>query len=165
MAINTLKRIVAFVVLCLAQALILNHIHLFGIATPLLFIYLAIVFPRNYPKWAILLWCFFMGLFIDMFSNTPGVASCSLTLIGAIQPYLLEPFVPRDSVENLDCSVRTLGWGKFSVFALILTFIFCLVFFSLEMFSFFNWQYWLLCIGGSTALTLILILGLENFRK
>ena len=165
MAIDSLKRIVAFVVLCLVQALVFNRIHLFGIATPLLFVYFAIVFPRSYPKWASLLWCFFLGLSIDIFSNTPGVASGSLTLIGAIQPYLLEPFVPRDSVENLECSVHTLGWGKFTVFALILTFIFCLVFFTLEMFSFFNWQYWLLYIGGSTALTMVLMLGIENFRK
>lgn len=165
MPIDIILRMLGFVVLCLAQALVLNHIHLFNVATPLLYVYFAISFPRNYPKWAILLWCFFLGLSVDMFSNTPGVASASLTLVGAVQPYLLEPFIPRDSVENLPCSAHTLGWSKFLVLGTALTLLFCLVFFTLEMFSFFNWQQWLLCIGGSTVLTLVLIMALENFKR
>lgn len=164
MVIDTLKRFVAFVALCLAQALVLNHIHLFNVMTPLLYVYFVIAFPRNYPKWAILLWSFFLGLCIDMLSNTPGMASGALTLVGAIQPYLMELFVPRDSIENLKCSAHTLGWAKFSLLAFLLTFILCLAFFTLEMFSFFNWQHWLLCISTSTVLTLVIILALENFR-
>lgn len=160
-----LKRLLAFVLLCLVQALILNRIRLFGFATPLLPVYFVITFHRGYPKWAVLLWSFFLGLCLDSFSNTPGVAAASMTFVALLQPYLLEPFVPRDSTEDLKVSVRSLGWGKFATLAFLLVFIYVLVFFSLEAFSFYNWQQWLMCIGGSTAMTYLFILVIENLRS
>ena len=36
----------------LVQALFLNHIHIFGVATPLLYVYLPLLFQRGYPRWA-----------------------------------------------------------------------------------------------------------------
>ena len=106
MSLDLLKRLGLFVALCVVQILILNHIHLFGVAIPLLYIYFAITFHRNTPKWAILLWCFALGLAIDVFSNTPGLAAGSMTLIAAIQPYLHELFIPRDSFEELEISAK-----------------------------------------------------------
>ena len=148
----------------MAQVLILNHIHLFDIAIPLLYVYFAITFRRGTPKWMLLLWNFAMGLAIDVFSNTPGLASGSMTLIAAIQPYLLELFVPRDSAENLNVSISTLGVGKFILFSVILLVIYCLVFFALEAFSFYNWQYWLACAGASSLLTFALMMAVESVR-
>lgn len=43
-----------------------------------------------------------MGLCIDVFANTPGVAAASMTFIGLLQPYLFELFVPRDSADDLE---------------------------------------------------------------
>ena len=97
MSLDILKRLALFVVLGAVQILVLNHIRLFGLATPLLYVYFVITFQRNTPKWAILLWSFAMGLAIDVFTNTPGLAAGSMTLIAIVQPYLLELFVPRDS--------------------------------------------------------------------
>ena len=127
MSLELLKRLGLFFALCVVQILILNHIHLFGVAIPLLYIYFVITFHRNTPKWAILLWSFALGLAIDVFSNTPGLAAGSLTLIAVIQPYLLEMFIPRDSMEELDVSAKILGWGNFIIFSAVLIFIFCLV--------------------------------------
>lgn len=165
MSIDFLRRLFVFVLLCLAQALVLNRIQLFHCAMPLLYVYLAIVFPRNYPRWAILLWCFAMGVCVDAFSNTPGVAAASMTLVGVLQPYLLELFLPRDAEEEIKSSVKALGLGKFSTLASILTLLYCLVFFAIESFNFFNWLYWLECVAGSTLITLVLILTLESVRK
>lgn len=164
MSIDILKRLALFIGLGAVQILILNHIRLFGLATPLLFVYFVITFQRNTPKWAILLWSFAMGLAIDVFTNTPGLSAGSLTLIAAIQPYLLELFVPRDSSENLEVSAASLSMGKFFTFSTILTALFVLVFFALEFFSFYNWVYWLECAGTSFALTMILIFAIESFR-
>jgi rod shape-determining protein MreD len=165
MNIDTLQRFVVFFLFCLTQALVCNHIQLFHCATPLPYIYFVIMFPRNHPKWSILLWSFFMGLMIDMFSNTPGLASFSLTLAAAIQPYLLELFIPRDADENIKPSARMLGWDKFITFTTLLVAIFCLTFFTVEAFNFFNWMHWLQCVVGSFILTLILVLSLETIRK
>ena len=159
---DLLKRLGAFVALCLVQAMILNQIHLFGVATPLLFVYFVITFRRNYPKWAILLWCFALGVCVDTFSNTPGVGAASLTLLGAVQPYLLELFTPRDSAEDMPPTMKAMGVAKYIYFASICIVIQTITFFALEAFSFFNWQQWLICVASSTVLTIILVLTIEN---
>jgi rod shape-determining protein MreD len=165
MNIDFLKRLLLFVVLLLVQVLVLNHIHLFDYATPLLYIYFVISFNRNYPKWAILVWSFLLGLSVDIFANTPGVAAASLTLLGLLQPYVLELFMQRDSDENMQPAIFTMGLPKYVYFTAIMTFVYCLVFFTVEMFSFFNWAQWILCIITSTVLSAVLILVVDNLRK
>lgn len=165
MTIDLIKRITVFVVLCIVQALVLNRIHLFDCATPLLYVYFALKFPRNHPRWAGLLWCFLLGLAVDTFSNTPGVAAASLTFIGLLQPYFFELFVSREAPEDLTPSISAIGLFKFSFYSVTLVLIYCLLFFTLETFSFFNWLQWLECIGGSTVLTVLLILTIENVGR
>ena len=165
MNIDFLKGTLWFLILVLAQVFVLNHIHLFGVATPLLYIYFVLLFRRNTPQWIMLLLAFFMGLVVDTFSNTPGVSAASMTLIAALQPYVLHPFIPRDSSDDLQPGMDTLGFFQYVWYAAILTVIFTLSFFSLEMFSFFNILEWLKCIGGSTLLTLLMILVIEHVRS
>lgn len=164
MNVDSLKKALWLLVLTLVQVLVLNHVHLFGVATPLLYIYFIILFRRNYPRWAIMLWGFVMGLIIDVFANTPGVNCGSLTLMAFLQPYLLQPFIPRDSAEDLEPGIRTQGHAQFYYYAFLMILIFCVAFFSLEMFSFFNILLWLECVGGSTLLTFLLVLVIENVR-
>ena len=111
------------------------------------------------------LWCFAMGLLVDIFSNTPGVAAAAMTLVGFLQPYVIELFAPRDSAEDLRPSPFTFGSSKYANYTIILVVIYCLAFFSLEAFNFYNWVQWLSSIGGSALLTIILILVIENFRS
>ena len=162
---DTLRRALIFVVLCLAQALVLNRVHLFGCATVLLYVYFVVMIPRNYPRWAILLWSFCLGLGVDVFSNTPGMAAASLTLVGFVQPLLLDLFIPREASENMKSAASTLGFTKFLTYAAILVSLHCLVIFTIEAFSFFNWQQWALNIVGTTLLTLLLLMTIESVRK
>ena len=165
MTIDLFKQLGAFVVLCAAQALVFNRIHLFGCATPLIYIYMILKLRRNYPQWGALLWSFALGLTIDAFSNTPGVAAASLTLIGAVQPYFMRLFVQRDAAEDLKPSVRTLGFSKFCFFAFCLTLLYCTVFFVLETFNFFNWVQRLLQVVGSTLVTFVMIITFDSVSK
>ena len=165
MVADTLRRALIFIVLCLVQVLVFNHIHLFGCATVLLYVYFVVMFPRNYPRWAILLWSFFLGLSVDVFGNTPGMAAASLTLIGFVQPYLLTLFIPREAPDNMKSAVTTLGYSQFLTYAAILVLFHCLVFFTIESFSFFNWMQWAMNIGGTALLTLVLLMTLESLRK
>ncbi len=164
MTADLLKRIVLFFVFILAQVVVLGGIHLFHCATPLFYVYFVSMFPRNYPKWAVLLWSFMLGFLIDIFFNTPGLAAGSLTLIAAIQPYYLELFVSRDSADDIELSVSSVGPMKYSVYIVVLVFLYCLVFYSLEMFSFFNLLQWAMCVVGSTLITLVLIFTFEIAR-
>ena len=96
----------SFVVFCLLQVMILNHIHLFGFITPLFYVYFLLSFEYNYPRWGILLWAFVMGVILDTFTNTPGVAAASMTFVAFIQPYFLELFVGSDASDDTSASVR-----------------------------------------------------------
>ena len=165
MSLNILRNIAFIIVLLLVQALLLNHISVFGCATPLFYVYFALTVQRGQPKWATLLWCFAMGLLVDIFSNTPGVAAAAMTLVALLQPYVVELFAPRDSADDLRPSPFTLGSSKFTNYTIILVFIYCFTFFSLEAFNLYNWTQWISSIVGSTTLTVILILVVENFRS
>lgn len=165
MKIEVIRHFFTFIILCLVQVLVLNHIELFGCATPLLYVYFIMLFRRGFPRWAVLLWSFCLGICIDMFSNTPGVAAASATLLGLLQPYLLSLFAPRDSSDDIMPTMKSLGVARYVWYTVICVFVFILFFFTVEMFSFFNWLQWAKNIGGSTVLTVVLILVIENVRK
>jgi rod shape-determining protein MreD len=165
MTINLLKRALLFVIFCLAQVLVLNHIHLFDCATPLLYVYFVLIFPRNYKRWAILIWCFCMGLVMDTFANTPGVGAASMTFVGLLQPFLLKLFIHEDSADDLKPSFRSMGSASFTRYVVFLVLIYNIVFYVMEAFNFFNWLQIVECIGGSTVLTVLLILAIESVRK
>ena len=165
MRVDILKRAAWFLVYVFLQTIVLGRIHLYGVATPLLYVYFMLQVPRNYPTWANLLWGFFLGLAIDIFANTPGLAAASLTLLAAVQPYYLELFVPREAAENLQPSMAVLGVTRYIYYALPLVLLFVLIFYSLEFFNFIDWQHWLACVGSSTLLTLAIILTLEVVKS
>lgn len=157
MAKDITKRLLFIVLLVLIQALILNHIHLFNCATPMLYLLIPLQFSSDQTRWSALLWCFSIGLLIDIFSNTPGIAAASMTLIGLLQPYLLPLFISNDKDEVIRPSIKTLGWGMFLTYALVIILVYCLLFFTLEAFSFFDATQWALSVGASTLFTLILV--------
>lgn len=165
MNLDFLHRLIAFIILALVQGLVLNHVHLFDVATPMVYVFFVLtLFRRNSFRAGMLIWSFLLGLIVDIFSNTPGVGAASMTLMAFIQPYLLFLIMPRDSAEDMEVSMTTLGMARFTYFTLIVSFLFCLVFFTLEVFSFNHWLYWLECVGGSWVLTFVLILVVERFR-
>lgn len=157
--------IILIIAFTLLQALLLGHIHIMGVATPLLYTYLALLFPKTYPKWAQLLLCFAMGLSVDMFANTPGLAAASMTLIGFIQPYILNLYLSEENNPDLMPGFNTLGTVKFTTYAFILVTIYCIVFFSLEAFSSIRWTDWLLSMAGSLVLTLTFIFTIDSVRR
>lgn len=164
MTSDVIKRFLFMVLLVLVQVLVLNHIHLFNIAIPFLYIMLPLHFGSEQPKWSALLWCFCTGLLVDIFSNTPGIASGSMTLIGLVQPFVLMLFLPDDDDEFIP-TLKSMGWLKYSTYVIILISIFCLAFFTLEAFSFFNPLLWIESIGASIVFSFILIMSLEKIRQ
>ena len=165
MKYGIVKDIILYAVILLVQILILNHIHLFGVATPLLYVYLIMLLKRNCPRWALLLIAFVMGVIVDIFSDTSGIATVSMTLIGFIRPYILMALLSREAEEDMAPTMENLGTARFFYYTLIVVTIYCLVFFTLEAFCFYNWPQWLACTLSSTILTTMLILVIENARK
>jgi len=155
--ITTLYKIRMFVILVLVQALVLNYVQLFGCATPLLYIYFLIELPRGIAKWKLYLWGFFLGLTIDTFLNTPGVATISCTTAAALRPYILEPFLTVDASADFVPGFRQMGVDKFLYFTGTYTAVYCVIFFTVDYFTFWHFGLWLLSIFASFLLTLLTI--------
>lgn len=165
MSIETIKRLFIFIALVLAQVLVLNHIHLLGCAIPLLYVYFILRMNRYTPKWATLIWGFALGLCIDIFANTPGLTAASLTLVSLLQPYVLDMFIAHDNKDDVKPSFKTLGPGKYVGYVSVCVAVYCIVFFTLETFSFFNWLQWISNIIGSCIITVLFIIVVENVKR
>lgn len=165
MLITLIQRFMWMLVLMAAQMLVFNHVHLFGYATPLPFVYLLLMFPLNTEVWMSLLWGFVCGLLTDIGALTPGVGAAALTLTAFIQPSLLKRIVPDDSVEDLVPSYATLGFFTYVRYAAIITGIFVVVYYLVLAFSFHNIFDWAISCASSWLLTWLLCLVFEGFRK
>ncbi len=162
---ETLRHITTFIVLSLVQVLVLNHVRLLGCATPLLYVYFILLFPLGTPRGVVVACAFAMGLAMDVFTNTPGVAAAPATLLGLLQPYMLEAFAPKDSAADLEPHIKSLGAKKYAWYVSAGTLTHCLLLFTIEAFGFFNWMEWLMQVAGSSVLTASLILVIENIRR
>ena len=151
--------------ICLVQALVLNHIHLLHCATPLLIVYPLMLLPSDMPKWSLPCIGFIIGLVNDMFTNTPGMGAASLTAVAMLRPYVLDRCIQRDDEEAFLPSRKLLGNTSYLLYATLLIGSFCLLYFTLEAFSFFHWLQWLGSIIGSTLFTLALVMAIESVRS
>lgn len=165
MTIDVVKGIGIALLILLLQVVVLNNIHLFGCATPLMIVYVLLLFPRSTPRWVVMLEGFIIGLICDMFTDTPGVGAASMTLVAFIQPVYLQLFFSRETPDDLQPSIKNLGIVKYLGYSIVLVFLFIVVYFSLEEFAFFHWQQWAIYILGSTILTYLLIITIESLRK
>ncbi len=162
MIIHELIHLIQLLLLLAAQVLIFNHIHFLDYATPLVYVCFLLYFPLNYSRSAILLWGFLMGFLVDIFSNTPGVAAASMTLVALIQPSLLRLMAPKDAVEDMMPTFRTMGYSNFVRFFLILIFIHHIAVFLLESFTYFNLADVAINCGSSILLTFLIVWATEH---
>ncbi|MCD8265979.1 MAG: rod shape-determining protein MreD [Prevotellaceae bacterium] len=159
-----LRRIWQVALLTAAQVLVCNHFHLFGYATPMIYVLFLCYIPINANRVATLCWAFLLGFVIDLFSGTPGQASASMTLAAFAQAPLLKAMAPKDRAEDFTPSFRALGKGSHTVYLLVLTCIHHLAYVALEYMSFFTLLDALLSLLGSLLLSMVVMLTLETLR-
>ena len=111
-----------------------------------------------------MLWAFVMGLLIDIFSNTPGEVTAALTLTAFAQWPLLQLMAPKDCVEDMIPSYRTMGTWNHIRYLFLLTTIHHATFYLLESFSWFHVTDLLISFGASLVFSLVLMLTLEALR-
>ena len=153
-----------FILLCVLQVFVFNHFQLFGCCMPLLYIYFVLTMRKGMPRWAMMAWAFAMGLTLDTLSNTPGVAAASMTFLALMQPYVLDLFMVREGNDDIKPSMSTIGTKSFVNYTVVMTAIYCVVYFTLDTFSFVNWLRLGESIIGSTVLTASLILAADTLR-
>lgn len=158
-----LKYLLLFLILVVAQVIVFNHLCLFNVAVPLVFIYFIIKLPVNLPvNWA-LTFSFLIGLTVDIFSNTQGMNALACTILAAVRIPVLRLYFPReDDMTNPEPSLRTLGPGVYMKYLISTVAIYCALFFFIEAFTFYNWTLMLMRILASTLLTFIILLAFDS---
>lgn len=146
------------------QVLVLNNIFLFGIATPFLYIYPILVINRNIDRNILMVIAFFVGLIVDIFSNTPGVNAAASVLTAFIRSGVLRMYAPREEFDDFEPSIQILGIWPFLRYVFTILFVHHTVLFLLEAFSTANIGYMSLRILCSTLLTTLLVMAIELIR-
>lgn len=163
MSKTIIGNIILYICLILAQVLICNHIVLFNVAIPIIFIYLTICLPINLNVNWVLTISFLLGVTVDIFSDTPGINALACTLTSMIRKPILFSYVNRDDrTEAIDPSISTLGIGVYSKYLLTYTLIYCILIFSIEFFSFANIKEIAIMSVSSAILSYILMLGIDS---
>ncbi|MDP4183988.1 MAG: rod shape-determining protein MreD [Bacteroidota bacterium] len=148
-----------FIFLVLIQVLILNNIHLGHLITPFFYFLFILLLPFETPRYLQLLLAFFLGLTIDMFTDTAGTHAFACVLAAYARPSILGLLASRDTYESGSLPrVSTLGQSWFFRYALLMVLIHHFALFYLEVFSFSGFFGTFLRALVSSFFTIILIL-------
>lgn len=159
---TVLRFTILFIVLVLAQVLICNHIVLFGVGVPLIFVYFIIALPTGMSKNLLFTLSFLIGVIVDIFSDTPGVNALACTILAVVKNPVLYAYVDRDDkTRHILPSITTIGWGAYSKYLLSMTAIYCVLAFAIEYFSMIDLREVLVMAGASTALTFFLLMAFD----
>lgn len=159
------KRIEWFAALALVQVLVLNNIHIAGYATPFIYIYLILKMSSGTSRNELMLWGFFLGLVVDVFSDTPGMNAASAVFIAFLRPYFLRLFTQRDSTDEFVPAIKTIGTFSFIKYVIVCVLFHHAALLMIESFSLFDLNTLLIKIGTSTLLTVLCIMGIEGLKK
>ena len=158
------RLIFLFILLVFLQVWLFGNIHLFGFATPLLYIYLIIKLPVRINRNSILLISALLGFVIDIFGNTLGLNMLVMVICGFLRIYLVKLFTPRNITEDCVPSFDTFGKYLFLRFAGVITLIQVSLLYLIESLSLFNLKLLLLHIVSSFTVTFLLIFAFESIK-
>ena len=155
MSKTVLQFILLGFILVLAQVMVFNHICLFNVAVPMVFIYLLVRLP---------IIGFFLGLTVDIFSDTYGMNTLACTVEAMMRKPILRLYVPREEdLTRPEPSMYSLGTATYLKYLLTMTLLYCSLIFLIEAFTFFNPVRLLLRIVFSTILSMALMVGIDSF--
>ena len=129
------------------------------------YIYFILKFNSGTSRNELMLWAFFFGLTIDVFSDTPGMNAAATVLLAFLRPSLLRLFTPRDNQDNLVPSFKSMGITPFLKYTTASVFIHSLALLSIEFFSFSGIWLLLLRVALCTVLTVTCIVAVEGIRR
>jgi rod shape-determining protein MreD len=155
--INTLR----FVLLVITQALVLKNVNLFGLVNPMVYPLFVLLLPFAMPRWQLLILGFLSGLAVDLFTGTYGMHAAATTFLAFLRPFLITVITTGKSELDVEPNVRIQGLGWFFLYVAIACLFHHLVYFYVEIGTFWNLFYTLLKVILSTLCSTILILLLE----
>ncbi len=163
---TTLQLVILAIILILAQATVFNHVCLFNVAVPFVFIYVIFRLPITLSLNWVLTISFLLGLSIDIFSDTYGMNALACTLTAMIRRQVLHLYIPReDDLSSTEPSMRTIGTAAYIKYLFTMTLIYCTLISVIEAFTFFDIAGMVLRIACSTILSGLIMLGIDSLMS
>jgi rod shape-determining protein MreD len=79
-----------FLLLLAVQIIIFNNMNFLGYISPFPYVLFIILYPVNSNKFGLLLASFFLGIIMDMFSNSGGIHTAACLVLAYYRPYLFK---------------------------------------------------------------------------
>lgn len=134
---RSLLNILRFVVLVVAQVLIVNHIRLGGFVHPYIYLIFVMLLPINIPGWQLLISGFGIGLVIDLFMGTLGMHAGATTVMAFCRPSIIKLVSGTQKFENIkEPNVNQLGFPWFVRYTICMVMVHNFTLFMFEGFSF-----------------------------
>ncbi len=124
-----------FILLLAVQIVIFNNMNFFGYISPYPYILFIILYPVNSNKSGLLVASFFLGLIMDMFSNSGGFNTAACIILAYYRPYLFK-FAFGLSYEYQTIKLNDVLTPERFTFLLLSVFLHHLTLFTLEAFKF-----------------------------
>ena len=161
---NLGKVLIYFVLFVLIQVLIMDNIHVFRIATPLLYLFIIVKIPVNVSRSYVIIISFLLGIVIDMFSNTLGMHAAACSLAGMIRNPLIYTFCGKELAEDATPSYHSLGVGAYMKYVIVLVVSHHVLLFLVESMTFFDPVFLIFRIFAHVILTVMFICIVEAFN-
>ncbi len=153
-----------FIFLVIFQVLILNNIQLYNVLNPYFYVLFILLLPLDISAWAILFLSFFLGLSVDVFSDTGGIHAAASVFMAFCRPLVLIIVTPRGGYEHEPSpSLSNMGARWFITYSSILVLLHHLLLFNIEVFRFNEFPMTLLRIVLSSVFTMTLIIISQYF--
>ena len=161
---DLVRNIIRAIVFLLVQVFVLNKIpFLHQFIVPYLYFLFILWLPFSLPRPALLLIGFFTGLLLDYFMWQPGLHAAACVLIAYLRPFLITILIPKETEEfNFrEPSPRAMGWAPYTLYALVLTLVHHSYLTLLEWLQFGTFLQFLIKVGATTGISMLLILTVE----
>lgn len=166
MSKTIVNALLLLLVLVPAQAVIFNNLAVFGVALPLVFIYVLITLPVTTSANLVLTIGFLSGLAVDVFSDTPGLNALACTVLAFMRRPVLHLYLPLDDeLGPAPLGLRSLGPENYLKYMLTMVLLYCFLVFTVEAFELFNLRLWILRIVCSTIYTFIFIYAFASLAS
>ena len=127
--------ILRFILLLAVQIIIFNNMNFLGFISPYPYLLFIILYPVNGNKSGLLAASFFLGLCMDLFSNSAGFHTAACVVLAYYRPYLFK-FAFGLSYEYQTIKLNDVLTPERFTFILFSVLIHHLILFSLEAFKF-----------------------------
>jgi len=121
-----------FIGLILLQIIVLNNINFLGYINPFFYLFFVFLYPIRKDDASILILSFFLGLCIDIFSDSGGINAAATLFIAFIRIPVLQSVIGKREIEYGAQTIFKIPFPKMFLYVVILTFLHHFIVFGLE---------------------------------